>query len=87
MIEIIKRKYGRHSHIPLKEIKKMRQRHGKALIQPRIEGELNREFLREYGAKNLRITEHDVKRMEKKDHNCAKKLVKVFEKQDGGNNR
>ena len=86
MITIINRKFKGHSRQPISEIKKMQHKHKKELIQPRIEGEINPKFLKEYGAKNIRISEHDIKKMEKKNPRYARKLVRDFKKQNAGKN-
>ena len=65
MITILKKKFKEHSRQPIEKIKKMQHIYSRDLIQPRIEGELNPEFVQEYGAKNLNIDYHDVKHIEK----------------------
>jgi len=74
-MEIINRKYKEFSHQSIEKIKEMQHRHARDLIQPRdSDGELNPDFVREYGAKNLNITSHDVNKMAHKSINLAKKL-------------
>ena len=82
MVEIFKKRFKGTSHIPIEEIKKQQNKHKKNLIQPRDrDGELNPEFLHYYGAKNIRITEHDIRKMERKNPRYAKKLAEDFKKQ------
>jgi len=82
MVEIFKKRFKGTSHIPIEEIKKQQARHKKDLTQPRDQnGELNPEFLHYYGAKNIRITEGDIKRMERKNPRYAKKLAEDYKRQ------
>ncbi len=82
MITVINRKFKGHSRQPISEIKKMQRKHRRELIQPRREGEINPEFLREYGSKNIRISEHDIRKMERKNPRFAEKLRNDFKKQN-----
>lgn len=82
MITIITRKFKEHSHIPIEKIKKMQNKHRKDLIQPRIGGEINPDFVKEYGSKNIRVSEHDIKKMERKSPKLARELVDKFKKQN-----
>lgn len=59
----------------------MQKKYKKELLQPRVEGELNPKFLSVYGTKNIRVSEHDIKKMEKKNPRYAKKLEEVWKKQ------
>ncbi|HEC64587.1 MAG TPA: hypothetical protein ENI23_04785 [bacterium] len=86
MITIIKKKYKGHSRTPISEIKKQRHLHKKDLIQPRIGGEVNPKFLKEYGAKNIRISEHDIRKMESRNPRFARKLAEDFKKQNADKN-
>ncbi len=85
MITIIKKKYGEHSRQSISEIKKQRHIHKRDLIQPRVGGEINPKFLKEYGAKNIRISEHDIRKMENKNLKYAKKLARDFKNQNAKN--
>lgn len=81
---LIKKKYKEHSHQSIEEIKRQQHKYKKDLIQPRDEGgELSQEYLKEYGSKNLRITEHDIRKMERKNPRFARKLTQDFKKQNG----
>ncbi len=80
-MEIWHKKYKENSHIPIEEIKRQRQKHAKDLIQPRIEGELNPEFMRAYGAKNVKISEYDIRQTEKKSISMGRKLAEAYKKQ------
>ena len=82
MITIITKKFKQNSRQPIEEIKRQQAKHKRDLIQPRIEGELNPEFLKEYGAKNIRVSEHDIKKMEHKNPNYARKLSEHFKRQN-----
>jgi len=68
-------KFKENSHRTRAEIEDMQKKHAKDIIQPRdCEGNLNPEFLRNHGTKNLRITEHDIKVLAKKDLSLAKHI-------------
>ncbi len=76
------KKFKEHSHIPIKEIEKQQRRHRLDLLQPRLsDGTLNPEFLKHYGAKNIRLTIVDVMNMRKKNPKYAKQLAVILEKQ------
>ncbi len=60
----------------------MQSKHRKDLIQPRVEGDVNPEFVREYGGKNIRVSEHDIRKMERKSPKLARELVDKFKKQN-----
>ena len=62
----VSKKFSEHSTIPIEKQKEMRQKHKRDLIQPRREGQLNPEFVKEYGYKNINLSETDVKQLEKK---------------------
>lgn len=66
------KKYKENSHRTIDEIKEMQKKYAKDIIQPRIEGELNPEYIKVYGAKNLNITKHDIRTMSKKSLSLAK---------------
>ena len=81
-MEIINKKFSENSHIPLKEQEKARHIYKKDLIQPRDgDGELNREFLEVHGAKNIRISEHDIRRVAKHNPCLERKLTEQFKEQ------
>jgi hypothetical protein len=70
-MEILNRKYKENSHQRIADIKEMQAKHKRDLIQPRVEGEVNPEFVQEYGAKHLNVSSHDVDRMAKKSQRLA----------------
>ena len=81
-MEIWQNKYKANSRIPRDEIKKQQHIHRKDLIQPRDgNGELNREFLEVHGAKNVRISEHDIRKVAKHNPSLERKLTEQFKKQ------
>ena len=76
------KKFKEHSHIRIDEIERLQRKYRKEILQPRLEnGELNPEFLKEYGLKNIRITLHDVLTTKKKNPEYGKILTKAFEEQ------
>ena len=79
-MEIIKRT-NRISHVDPREIERQRDRHHKDLIQPREGGEVNPEYVKEYGTKNLNPTNKDIRQMWKKDSSLARVLIKKREQQ------
>ena len=81
-MEIWQNKYKENSCIPKSEIKKQQHIHRKDLIQPRnSDGELNREFLEVHGAKNVRVSEHDIRQAGKHNPRLERKLTEQFKKQ------
>ncbi len=86
MITIIKKRFKGNSRTPISGIKRQQHIHKKDLIQPRIGGEVNPKFLKEYGAKNLRISEHDIRKMESRNPRYAKKLARDFKNQNADKN-
>jgi len=68
-------KYKDVSHIPIEKIKQQQAKYKRDIIQPRIEGEVNPEYVHFYGAKKLNVSKHDVERMAKIDHRLANKLL------------
>ena len=76
-------KFKEHSHIPISEIERQQRRHRKDLLQPRLSnGELNPDFLKEYGPKNIRLTIYDVIEMRKKNPKYADQLAAILKKQE-----
>lgn len=75
--------YKDASHITIKEIERQQQRHAKDIIQPRINGEVNPNFIAQQGTRNLNISEHDVERMNKIDHRLGEKLSERRREQQG----
>jgi len=73
--------FKEHSHIPKKEIERLQKKYRKELLQPRVGGELNMEFLKEYGAKNIRLTTYDIAQMEKKNKKWADALRLIYKAQ------
>lgn len=73
-MEIIKKQFKEFSHQPIEKIKEMQARHKDDLIQPRIDGELNPEFVEKYGTKNINVSSYDVEKMAKKSHRLAEVL-------------
>jgi hypothetical protein len=71
LMEINKKQYKENSTQRISDIKEMQAKHKRDLIQPRIEGEINPEFIHEFGAKHLNISQHDVERMAKKSQRLA----------------
>jgi len=84
-MEILIKKFKETSRIPIEEIKRQQHIHKKDLIQPRIEGEINPDYLKEYGPKNLNISYYDIKKMERKNPKFARKLTEDFKKQNARN--
>jgi len=80
-MEILKHTYKEHSHIPTRQIEKMQDRHRRDIIQPRYQGEVNPEYVKEYGTKNLNIDNHDIRQMWKQDAELARVLIKKRETQ------
>jgi len=74
--------FKKFSKVPKKEIERLQKKYHKELLQPRLlDGELNMEFLKEYGAKNIRLTTHDIAQMYKKDRKWAEALGKIYQSQ------
>jgi len=73
-MEIINRKYKEVSHIPIEKIKEMQHRHAKDLIQPREGGQINPEYVKTYGTKNINVSSRDVEQMAKTSHRLAEVL-------------
>ena len=81
-MEIINRKYKDNSRIPISEIKKQQHIHKRDLLQPRNnDGELNPEFVQQHGAKNVKISEHDLRTMSRKSPRLERQLTEQFKKQ------
>ena len=81
----VAKQYKEHSHQKIDDIKRMQKKHAKDLIQPREGGEVNEAFVKEYGTKNLNISEHDIKQAEKK-HFRSKTLQKLNKRYNENNN-
>ena len=81
MVYIHTKKYKETSRRTIEEIKKQQHIHRKDLIQPRREGELNIEFVRQHGIKNLNISQHDIYRLSKKDPRLAEAVARKAEEQ------
>ena len=62
MVHILIKKHSPNSRIPIEKQNKDRHIHKKDLIQPRYEGELNPDYIRTHGTKNLNISLHDIKK-------------------------
>lgn len=72
--------YREHSHQKITDIKRLQKKHEKAIIQPRDQnGDINQAFLKSYGAGSLRITERDLKVMDKRNPKYARKLAQIYE--------
>jgi len=83
MIQIFKKKYKEHSHQTIEEIKRQQGIHFKDLIQPRYsDGNLNLEFLNIYGCKNITITEHDIKYVERFGRKFIQRVIDKFKQQN-----
>jgi hypothetical protein len=70
-MEIIKKQFKEHSHIPIEKIKEMQAKHKDDLVQPREGGEINPRYVELYGSKNINVTSHDVEYLAKKSHRLA----------------
>ena len=83
MVHIIKdsNRFKGTSHQTVEQIKEQQARHRKDLLQPRVGGELNMEFLKEYGAKNIRLTIVDIAQMDKKNKKWADALRVIYKAQ------
>ena len=75
--------YKENSHQTIAEIKQQQTRHAKDIIQPRINGDLNPEFIAKHDTRNLNISKHDVERMNKIDHRLGEKLDQRRREQEG----
>ncbi len=75
-MEILIKKFKEHSHIPIDEIKKAQHKHAKDLIQPRIDSELNPDYLRVWGTKNLNISDRDARKIAEK---YPRSLIKIID--------
>ncbi len=73
-MEIFTRRFKENSHQPIERIKEQQAKHKRDLIQPREGGEVNPEFVQEYGAKHINVSSHDVNEMSKKSHRLANVL-------------
>lgn len=73
-MEIIRKQFKENSHQTIESIKEMQAKHKRDLIQPRRVGELNPEFVQEFGAKHINVSSRDVEQMAKKSHRLAEVL-------------
>lgn len=70
-------KYKEHSHQTKQDIEDAQKRHFKDILQPRdANGDINIDFVREYGIKFITVSDIDIKIMEKKDRGMANWLRK-----------
>ena len=83
MITIINKRHKEFSHQTRDDIKRAQKKHEKSIIQPRDrEGNIDLSYLKEYGAKNLRVSEQDIRVMSKKKPDFARKLERVRQYQN-----
>lgn len=80
---ILNKKYKENSHRTIEDIKRQQAKHKIDLIQPRYAGEVNPEYVKHYGARNLNISKHDVERMSKIDRRLGKRLSDKRTEQGG----
>jgi hypothetical protein len=73
-MEILKKEFKEHSHRSIEDIKRQQYKHCKEIIQPRADGQVNPEYVKNFGAKSLNISERDVSNMYRKDSSLAKIL-------------
>ena len=61
-----RKRFSGNSSVPTAIQQQQRHSHAKDIIQPREQGELNPEFIKQYGFKGLRVTKEDVDQLDKK---------------------
>ena len=85
MVYIHTRRYKETSHQPIEKIREQQHKHKKDIVQPRIEGEINPEFIRQHGARNLNISQHDIRKIARKGGvKMERYLTETFKRQQKG---
>lgn len=87
MVYIHTRRYKETSHHPIEKIREQQHKHRKDIIQPRdSEGELNQDYIRQHGVRNLNISEHDIRKVSKtRDKKMERYLTERFKEQQKQN--
>lgn len=80
---ILKKRFKENSHQPIETIKQQQYKRKRDIVQPRIDGEVNPEYVNYHGAKGLNISNRDVERMNKIDHRLGEKLSQRRREQKG----
>ena len=75
--------YKENSNQTIESIRQQQARHSRDIIQPRINGEINPDFIQKHDTRNLNISKHDVERMNKIDHRLGEKLSQRRKEQQG----
>ena len=73
-MEILKREHRNNSHRSIEDIKRQQFQHRKDILQPRIEGKVNTEYVKEFGTKSLNISERDMRDLYKTDSSLARTI-------------
>ena len=79
------KQFKEHSHQTIQNIKQQQLKQSKNIVQPRVDGEINPEFLKFHSPNNLNVSRHDVEVMAKKSQAMAKVLDNK-RRQDGTTN-
>jgi hypothetical protein len=77
------KQFRENSHRTIEDIKRQQYKHRNDIVQPRIAGEVNPEYVKVQGAKALNVSKHDVERMAKIDGRLAKRLNEKRTQQNG----
>ena len=87
MVYIIKKRFKETSRRTIEEIKKQQHKHQRDIIQPRdSDGELNPNYVKSHGARNLNISQHDIKRIARKGGiKMERYLTETFKRQQKQN--
>lgn len=80
----VSKQFKEHSHQKIDDIKEMQKKHARDLIQPRENGNVKEDYVQTYGAKNLNVTEYDIKHA--KESKFSDKVVEQLNKRHNENN-